>query len=315
MRLRQAIAKFLNHLRGTRYAPNTCKVFESDLNMFYAHVVSEATDSVLAVTADRIRSFLHRQSAKNLSLSTLNRRKSAISVFCRWGTARRYWIANPADEIERLPRARRLPRPFTHAERERLMALILPEREHVLRALLYYTGLRETPISEIRIQDIEMSATGLWHIRSVGKRGKEQVIPVLPELRAALEGYRVQGSVYLFDNGQGRPIDRRVIGRIVRQWGVAADVPRCTPHRFRHTFATMLLERGVPVEKIQRLLAHADISTTMLYAEVTDASLDAAILALSEPKNIDQSYARPSPLLGMALISKPKCICQDMLGG
>lgn len=297
MRLRQAITEFVLHARGTRHAPGTVQIYESDLNLLYAHVVGEASDSVLALNADRIRGFLHKQSAKNLSLSTLNRRKSSISVFCRWGMARRYWVANPMDEIERLPRSRRLPRPFTHPERDRLMALVLPPREHVLRALLYYTGLRVTPISRLRLQDVEMSA-GLWHIRTIGKRDKEQVIPVLPDLRAALEGYQVVGSIYLFDAGQGRPIDRRAIGRLVRQWGVAAEVPKCTPHRFRHTFATMLLERGVPVEKIQRLLAHADLSTTMLYAEVTDSSLDAAILTLARPTHMDESYARPQPPSG-----------------
>jgi site-specific recombinase XerD len=66
-------------------------------------------------------------------------------------------------------------------------------------------------------------------------------------------------------------------------WGrlVEPEVMDCTPHRFRHSYATTLLERGVDPRKIQKLMNHADISTTMLYLEVTDADLDEAALMIS----------------------------------
>jgi integrase len=66
----------------------------------------------------------------------------------------------------------------------------------------------------------------------------------------------------------GKAGDRRAIERIVRRWGERAEVPGCVPHRFRQTYARMLFERGGDPGKIQHLLVHADISTTMLYTEV-----------------------------------------------
>ena len=64
------------------------------------------------------------------------------------------------------------------------------------------------------------------------------------------------------------------------RWGRQAGVPDCVPHRFRHTFATSLLRQGVDIGVIQRLLKHADIKSTMLYTNVSDPLLSAAILRL-----------------------------------
>lgn len=280
MRLRQAIGEFLEHLEGNRKAATTIDAYEADLDLLHAHVVHDAEDTVLALTSDRIRAFLHRQSAKGYALATLNRRRSAVASFCQWGHSRHYWTHNPMASVERLPRNRKLPRPYSKPERDRIMALVLPPQEHVLRALMFYTGLRVTPICSIRAQDIEMN-DGLWRIRTIGKGSKEHSMPVLPELQEALRGYTFRGP-YLFSTANGRPWNRRAAERLTKRWGVAAEVKPCTPHRFRHTLATMLLERGVPITQISKLLGHADISTTMIYAEVSSQSLDDAMMTLSK---------------------------------
>ena len=71
------------------------------------------------------------------------------------------------------------------------------------------------------------------------------------------------------------------IERLTRLWGEAAAVANCTRHRFRHTYATEMLRKGVPLEVIQRLLGHASISTAQIYAQVDDAASVAAILTRS----------------------------------
>jgi len=286
MQLRKAIWEFIEHAKAVRRAPDTIKAYEADLHLLQSHIISEARDTVLAVTGDRLRDFFAKQSAKGYALGTLNRRRSNIASFLRWGLRRRYWIANPLDELDPLPRSRTLPRPYSPAERERLMALVLPPQEHALRALLFYTGLRVTPISRLRAQDIEVGG-GLWRLRSVGKGTKTHVIAIVPELQEALRGYTFRG-VYLFGYEDGTPWKRRAVERRVTSWGVAADVRPCTPHRFRHTLATMLLERGVPIAQISKLMGHADISTTMIYTEVSSQSLDDALMTLSRERHDPQ---------------------------
>jgi integrase len=90
-----------------------------------------------------------------------------------------------------------------------------------------------------------------------------------------------------------------MIERRTQSWGEAARVLGCTPHRFRHTFGTMLLEAGVDIRVIQRLLAHADLSTTMLYTKVADHQALGAVLRLpSIPSSQDAEITGPDSAPG-----------------
>jgi integrase len=119
-------------------------------------------------------------------------------------------------------------------------------------------------------------------IRSVNKGNREQMTPMAPELAPILAGWLTahpgKGYEPLIHYTDGRPYRVGTIERFTRLWGSQAAVANCTPHRFRHTYATEMLRKGVPLEVIQKLLGHSSISTTQIYAQVGDASLVAAIL-------------------------------------
>lgn len=106
-----------------------------------------------------------------------------------------------------------------------------------------------------------------------------------PDLREILVSYMRSATdlsprSFLLAQTSGRPFSRKVIERRTREWGRRAGVADCTPHRFRHTFATNLLEAGVDIRVIQVLLGHADIATTALYTKVADARTVAAVRLL-----------------------------------
>src|SRR5262249_55799413 len=88
------------------------------------------------------------------------------------------------------------------------------------------------------------------------------------------------GTYLLAAGPRNAPLSRRQIERLTRMWGKAAQVAACQPHRFRHPFATGLLEAGVDIRIIQEAMGHRDIQSTMVYTQVTDAALDAAIAKL-----------------------------------
>jgi len=122
-------------------------------------------------------------------------------------------------------------------------------------------------------------------IRALGKGNKEVVIPMHPSLKGVLfvwvvERTDMQPGTCLLQQRSGRPYSRRMVERMARRWGQAAGVPDCAPHRWRHSFATELLRQGVDIRDIQKLLAHADIKSTMLYTKVEDPLLRGAILRL-----------------------------------
>jgi len=112
-------------------------------------------------------------------------------------------------------------------------------------------------------------------------------------LHAYLEGQRPR--LFLFETRTGKAWDRRAIERVVRGWGRLAEVEgKCNRHRFRHTYATTLLERGAKPAQIQKPLAHTDISTTMLYTEVSSEELaEVARSCWTGPVHTGKSYAHP----------------------
>ena len=90
----------------------------------------------------------------------------------------------------------------------------------------------------------------------------------------------------------GRPYKRKTVERRTARWGEAAGVADCNPHRFRHTFATTLLERGADIRVIQALLGHSRLDTTEVYTRVTDVQATRAVRLLSGPMTSEVQPAR-----------------------
>jgi site-specific recombinase XerD len=96
----------------------------------------------------------------------------------------------------------------------------------------------------------------------------------------ALASGQLKAHEHLFVQRSGKPLTRRLVEHITDLWGEAASLPDCLPHRFRHTYATKLLESGVDVRVVKELLGHGGIKSTVVYTQVTDTALSAAVLRL-----------------------------------
>jgi integrase len=179
------------------------------------------------------------------------------------------------------------------------MRLELQPVESVVRGLLYYTGLRVSPICQLKIGDVSFDEISYPNgvtfpgvIRTIGKGNKPLVTPMHPALKELLFAHVIQytdlkGHSWLLrqtprrrTSSEGRPYTRRLIEQMTHRWGKRAEVPDCLPHRFRHTFATDLLRQGTDIRVIQTLLNHADLGTTAVYTKVVDAQTGAAVLRL-----------------------------------
>jgi integrase/recombinase XerD len=295
MKLSRAVQEFLADCR-TAVSPASVAAYESDLSRLAALA---SPDSVLAVTPDLIRAYFLGLSQQGRAMATLYRKHSVLQEFGRWGVRKGLWAANPMEAIPRPPKPEHLPRPFAPDEVRRIMQLELPPVERVIRALLYYTGLRVTPICQLKVGEVSFEeiryASGVTFpgtIRTVGKGNKPVVTPMHPALKELLFAYTLEytdmrGHSWLLvqprkkqSKSVGRPFTRRVIETMTHRWGAAAAVPSCVPHRFRHTFATDLLRHGTDIRVIQALLNHADLSTTQVYTKVVNAQLGEAVLRL-----------------------------------
>jgi integrase/recombinase XerD len=281
MTLSKAITEFIREMRSSK-APATVAAYESDLRRMAKHA---KLDTVLHFTRELLRAYFEWESYQGAKMSTLHRKQAAIRKFAQWCITNRIISADadPMRGMEKIERPQTLPRPFSPGEVERLWTLDLKdEQQRLLRALLFFTGMRVSAIAGIRIGDI---GTEPPTIRTTGKRGRTQLIHLHPKLAELVVGYvlahtdlKPQALLLAHNNGKGWR--RKYIETLTKEWGKAAHVTSCLPHRFRHTFGTNLLEACRDLRLVQEALGHADIKSTTIYTKVTDERLRGAITAL-----------------------------------
>jgi len=282
--LSKAITAFINELRATGKAAQTLTAYESDLRRLASNA---RHDSVLAFTAELVKNHLIMLSSQgNAAMATLHRKRSCYGQFAKWGVVNGLWKADPLATVPTIKRPKHLPRPFTDDEVAALWALDLPPMEAVARGILFLTGLRVTPIVNIKLGDLSYRPP---QVRTLVKGNKVQVVALPPELAALIQSYALasakttadlKGQTFLFRKKQGGRFRRQDFEEMVAAWGKAAGVPNCTPHRFRHTFATEMLKETKNLRLVQEALGHADISSTTIYTQVLPGAVGAAINAL-----------------------------------
>lgn len=195
-----------------------------------------------------------------------------------------------------------LPRIIPRDEIESLLNVIYTNRERVDRGkdkfwlrdiavieTLFATGARVYEISNIRIDSVDLSS---GHIRIMGKGNKERYIQigntsVLELLRRYYETNElaIKESGYFFVNRRGNRFSEQSIRIMIKKYAALAGIERSvTPHMFRHSFATYLIEEGVDISCVQQILGHSSIKTTQIYIHVA-AKKQAEILRSSHPRN------------------------------
>jgi integrase/recombinase XerD len=153
-------------------------------------------------------------------------------------------------------------------------------RDRAILELLYACGLRVSELTGLDTDRVDLP--GL-QVRVIGKGNRERRVPMGKEARERLQRYLAgprdtwtagRPSPAVFVSQRGRRLARESVWRLVRHWaGVAGIEARVTPHTFRHSFATHLLEGGADLRVVQTLLGHASISTTQLYTHLTGERL------------------------------------------
>lgn len=288
--MEEQLVAFLSHLqREYRYSENTIAAYRNDLSQFLefaeGHFGSKLT-TWSNVTADSVEMYLTymKQKEHPYASSTIARKVAAIKSFFNFLTAQGIVEENPTLDIDSPKVKKRLPQTLTFAEVERLMEAPMGNnspknlRDLTLLNILYETGMRVTEVVSIRIDDLSLDRTTL---SSPTRQGEARDIPLEEHTTALLKEYLTEGRPQLakdkiegalFLNHRGEKLTRQGLWLIIkgyaRQAGLNTEV---TPHTLRHSFAVHRLSKGSKLEDIQRLLGHANISTTQIYTQM-DAS-------------------------------------------
>lgn len=272
------ITEFANYLSfEKRHSPNTVECYQRDLNRF---LKGQSTPAILKTTPQDVREFLLAVQISGLSSKSIARCLSSIKSFFRFLMSENYIQENPAESTESPKFWRKIPDILTPNEVEILLETpetdtLLGKRNKVMLEVLYATGMRVSELISLKINDVNLE---VGYLRSLGKGGKERVIPLGEVALMYLKGYveEVRSKLLpdsstheLFITRRGKKMTRQAFWKIlkqyVRQSGITLPV---SPHTLRHAFATHLLERGADLRSVQEMLGHSDISTTQIYTHI-----------------------------------------------
>lgn len=270
--------------RDRRRSVHTVRAYQATAErltaFLQAHWGARVDATALArVTSADLRAFLAMRRAEGLGNASAARELSAVRGFLAF--------AAPEAEAPRLrgPRVKKgVPRPISPDEVLALAGEVADDaaepwigaRDWAVLLLLYGAGLRIGEAIALPARVLPLGET----VMVTGKRDKTRVVPLLPQVRVAIEGYAAQvpwvlsADEPLFRGAKGGPLSPGIIRKAVRMARARLGLgDRTTPHALRHSFATHLLGRGADLRALQELLGHASLSSTQVYTAVDAAHL------------------------------------------
>ena len=289
MKFSSALTAYLDHLRIERgLSENTISSYARDLAKFQGHLLSIGKELDGVATSD-VSSFELWLKSQGLSLASINRALSALKGFYSHLDIED-GVANPTSEAlsSRLPR--KLPKALTIAEVSTLIESAkrpgdpIALRDYAILELLYSTGARVSEVIAINTTDFSGSVGVEGESQTLklrGKAGKERIVPLGSYAQRAVEDYLVRtrpalvakgarGETGLFLNSRGHRISRQSAWQMVLSAAKAVGLEgKVSPHVFRHSFATHLLDGGADIRVVQELLGHSSVTTTQIYTLIT----------------------------------------------
>ncbi|TCK01373.1 UNVERIFIED_ORG: site-specific recombinase XerD [Anoxybacillus amylolyticus] len=283
---------FLIYLQTVKgYSKLTVQEYRKYLRLFFRFIQSQRNgtpmektnisimtiDDVASVTLEDMYLFLHYcESERHHKPATRKVRVQAIRAFYMYAKKVKGWIEkNPAEELETPRLNRRLPVYLQEDEARRLLVAAQQQKKHKYRTvcmvtLMLHLGLRLSELCQLRLSSIQND----W-IRIVGKGNKERMLPLNESCKQAISDYLVKErpsstSDFLFITQKKTPIRPRTVQRIIKTLAAEAGISDkvITPHKLRHTAATLLHRNGADIRTIQQLLGHENVSTTQIYTHV-----------------------------------------------
>ena len=278
---------YLTYLRDVRrMSPNTLESYGRDLTQLATFAETQGKE-VVALDRRDLESFVRSMMAAGLAPRSVSRTVACVRGFYKFITVEQKLAHNPADDL-RSPRAwPALPKFLSLEDVDRLLtqpdvSTPIGLRDKALIELLYATGLRVSELLSLRAGDLHMDE---GYLTCVGKGDKQRMVPMGQDASNWVTRYardarpalvKKKSSAWLFVNARGGPLSRIGFWKILKEYGIKANLPvALSPHVLRHSFATHLLERGADLRMIQVMLGHADLSTTQIYTHVLEARLKA----------------------------------------
>lgn len=270
------------------FSKYTAAAYYSDILSFLIWLDNMPCENV---NFSKIREYIHFIQKFNYKKTTLARKISSIRTFYKYLTREQQVEVNPALSLNSPKKPKTLPKFLTVDEVEKILNNVKIDtpsgfRNRAILELLWATGMRVSELSGLNFGDLDLENN---EIKVFGKGAKERIILVSERAKNYLKnyittarplvakGYRLEEpteSTPLFINKTGYRIQPRMIRRVINDIVDAIQLPKhVSPHVFRHSFATHLIENGADLRVVQELLGHASISNTQIYTHVSTQHL------------------------------------------
>ena len=262
-----------------RHSANTVQSYRRDISRFIDTCLLESPDTISTAV---LRSYLMQLREQGLASSSIARSLSSIRSFCRFLCNENHLQDNPAEILESPRLWRKLPRVISSAEVSAILAAPNPDtaigiRDKAMLELLYATGVRVSELIALKTSDLDLE---VGYLRTLGKGGKERVVPIGEMAQNAVEVYQEKSRIILlrgqqadelFVSRRGKKMSRQGFWKILKNYVLLANISvNVSPHSLRHAFATHLLEHGADLRSVQEMLGHADISSTQIYTHILE---------------------------------------------
>ncbi|HUP63073.1 MAG TPA: tyrosine-type recombinase/integrase [Thermoanaerobaculia bacterium] len=283
MQFRDAAHAFIRHCESIRkLSPHTIRAYQLDLARFSQFFGRRA--KVVACDKAVIHNYVrHLFDVRALKESSVKRHLATLRSLFRWLEEEGEGVEDPFRGARiRIRMPKRLPRVIARSDLRRLLRHDGPQTfadltAYIATELLFATGMRVSELASLLDAAVEVDE---GTITIIGKGNRQRRVFVPDELKSLLRDYRTardrtpSSAETFLVNSRGDAASPQMIRRLIRIHGERSSVrDRITPHMFRHSVATYLLEEGVDIRYVQRLLGHRSISTTEIYTHVADAAL------------------------------------------
>jgi integrase/recombinase XerD len=289
--MEDCIAQFLNFLRVEKNASdNTIQAYKNDLGQFskqFNGSPEPSLDQWKAVSREQVIGFVEwMKTTRGYKDATVARKVAAVKSFFAFLAAEAVIDSDPTENLKSPQVGKSLPGALTLEEVDALLEQparkSTPEarRDKAMLELLYATGVRVTELVSLNLEDVALESDPVT-VRCIGKGDHDRLRPLHSRAVDEIRQYifhvrprlvRNKKERALFVNRRGERLTRQGFWLILKNYTRAAGITKkVTPHTLRHTYATHMIEGGMPLRTVQEALGHASISTTQIYTHVTNA--------------------------------------------
>lgn len=283
------ILEFKNHLKLEKNASShTINAYINDIKKLQSYMLLLGRDiNISDIQSSHIQDFFSYLNENfNIQESSQARILSGLKAFFNFLIYENYLESNVVELIEAPKLKRKLPDTLSYNEIERLINSIdvsteAGTRDRAILEVLYSCGLRITELLNLKLSEIQLE---IEVIKVIGKGNKERIVPIgsdaIKFLKIYIDNYRKQRVVreeykdYLFLNLKGTPLSRISVFNLIKRQAQSIGLRKSiSPHTFRHSFATHLVEGGADLRAVQEMLGHVSITTTEIYTHLDNQFL------------------------------------------